>query len=90
MNKFENQNYLSLTMVTIKLNVSDKILDKVLRLLGQFKSEDLQIIESSSEFESNKSYLDKELSRLHSGEAKTFSIDETDDFLEKTIQQYEG
>lgn len=77
-------------MATIKLNVSDKILDKVLWLLGQFKSEDLQIIESSSEFESNKKYLEKELSRLHSGEAKTFSIEETDEFLEKTIRKYEG
>ena len=77
-------------MATIKIKLSNKILDKVLWLLVQFKSEDLQIIESSPEFESSKKYLEKELSRLNSGEAKTFSFEETDDFLEKTIQKYEG
>lgn len=77
-------------MVTIKLNVSDKILDKVLWLLSQFKSEDLQIIETSPEFESNKKHLEKDLNRLNSGEAKIFSIEETDDFLEKTIKEFEG
>lgn len=76
-------------MATIKIKVSDKILDKVVWLLRQFKPEDLEILESDPNFESNKAYLDKELNRLRSGEAKTFSVEEADQILEKTIREYE-
>lgn len=58
-------------MATLKLKVSDKILDKVMWLLGQFKSEDLKIVESDDSFEANKRYVQYELSRLESGESKS-------------------
>lgn len=77
-------------MPTIKLKVSDKVLDKVLWLLGQFKQEDLEIIESEGSFESDKTYVHSELRRLESGESKSYTIDEADDILERSIRQYEG
>lgn len=77
-------------MATLKLKVSDKILDKVLWLLGQFKSEDLQIVDSEASFETSKRYVQNELKRLESGEAKSYSIDEVDEILEKSIREYEG
>ncbi|MEM7549786.1 MAG: hypothetical protein AAF363_08930 [Bacteroidota bacterium] len=77
-------------MATLKLKVSDKILDKVLWLLGQFKSEDLEIIESEESFDKTKKYLESELERIESGSAKNFSIDEVDRILEKTIKEYES
>lgn len=77
-------------MATLKLKVSDKILDKVIWLLGQFKSEDLQIIESDDSFAINKSYVQNELRRLESGESKSYTIDEVDEILEHSIRQYES
>ena len=37
-------------MTTIKLRVSDKIVDNVMWLLGQFKSDDLEVIDTDSAF----------------------------------------
>jgi hypothetical protein len=76
-------------MATLRLKVSDKILDKVLWLLGQFKSEDLQIMETEQAFEENKNYLENELARTNSTETKFYSIDEFDALMEKTISEHE-
>ncbi|MGE0932367.1 hypothetical protein [Peijinzhouia sedimentorum] len=77
-------------MAIIKLKVSDKILDKVLWLLGQFKSEDLQVLESDAQFEADKLYVQNELQRLESGESKSYNTDQLDELLEKSIQQHEN
>ena len=77
-------------MATLKLKVSDKILDKVLWLLEQFKKEDLQVIESEDSFETEKNYVQKELNRLELGESKAYSLKEVDDFLEDSISKYEN
>lgn len=76
-------------MATIKLKVSDKILDKVLWLLEQFNSEDLQVIENDERFEKDKIYAQKELQRLESGESKSYSFEELEVVLEKSIRQHE-
>lgn len=77
-------------MATLKLKVSDKVLDKVIWLLQQFKHEDLEIIESDDSFKTDKKYVHEELRRLESGESKAFTIDEVDEILEKSIRQHEG
>jgi hypothetical protein len=76
-------------MATLKLKVSDKILDKVLWLLEQFNSEDLQVIENDERFEKDKIYAQKELQRLESGESKSYSVEELEVVLEKSIRQHE-
>ena len=76
-------------MATIKLKVSDKILDKVLWLLKQFNIEDLEIIESDVVFDENMSYVHSEFERLKSGKSTMYSIDEADEMLEKVIREYE-
>ncbi|WP_205635644.1 hypothetical protein [Algoriphagus faecimaris] len=65
-------------------------MDKVLWLLGQFKSEDIQIIENDEKFEGDKLYAQNELQRLNSGKSKSYSIDELDELLEKSIRQHEN
>lgn len=77
-------------MATIKLKVSDEALGKVLQLLGQFNNEELEILESDQAFIENKKYLESELARLESGNAKSYSIEEVDRFLEETIRSYGG
>jgi hypothetical protein len=77
-------------MATVKLRVSDKVLEKVLWLLGQFDEEDLQIIADDEEFLAQKKYLHEQSYRLETGEAKTYSVEEADAIFEKTIRKYEG
>ncbi len=77
-------------MATIKLKVSDKVLDKVMWLLGQFNSEELEIISSDNEFESCKNYVSNELNRLENGESKNYTIEELDTILEESIRKYES
>jgi hypothetical protein len=77
-------------MATLKLKVSDKVLDKVIWLLRQFNQEDVEIIESNSSFETNRNYVHEELRRLEARESKSYTIDEVDEILENSIRQYEG
>ncbi len=77
-------------MATVKLRVSDKVLNKVLWLLGQFDPEELEIIEDTDEFVSQKKQLNQQAYRLENGEAKTYSVEEADVILEKTIRKHEG
>jgi autonomous glycyl radical cofactor GrcA len=76
-------------MATLKLKVSNKILDKVIWLLSQFKSEDLEIIQDD-EFITDQKYAKSQLDRLESGKGKTYSIDQVDELLEGTIRQNES
>jgi len=76
-------------MTTIKLRVSDKIVDNVMWLLGQFKSDDLEVITTDSTFVANQNYLRNELELVESGKSKSISIDKLDEILEKAIQEYE-
>jgi len=76
-------------MTTIKLKVNDKILDKVMELLAQFNSEEIEVIQSDQNFEANQNYLKKELDIIKNGGSKSISIDALDDILEKAIREYE-
>ncbi len=76
-------------MTTIKLRVSNKILDKLLWLLKQFKAEDLEILDEGS-FEENQSYFQEQLARYEKGEAKTYSYDELDAILTQSIKNREA
>lgn len=77
-------------MATLKLEVSEKILDKVIWLLQQFKKEDLEIIEESATFLKNKEMLQQELNRANESEAKYYSMEEANIIFEKTIRDNEG
>ncbi|MFT4526556.1 MAG: hypothetical protein ACI85F_002731 [Bacteroidia bacterium] len=77
-------------MATVKLRVSDKVLDKFLKLLGQFDAEDLEVIEETADFTKQKEDLHKQAYRLENGKAKTYSVEEADAIFEKTIRKHEG
>jgi|AntRauTorckE6833_2_1112554.scaffolds.fasta_scaffold83246_3 hypothetical protein len=76
-------------MAIIKLKVSEKILDKFLWLLGQFKNEDLQIVEGDEKYESDQKYAQEQLNKLESGKDKTYSLKEAEELLEQTIRKNE-
>jgi tyrosyl-tRNA synthetase len=77
-------------MATVKLRVSDKVLDKFLKLLKQFDSEEVKVIEETAEFTEQRERLYKQAYRLENGEAKTYSVEEADAIFEKTIRKHEG
>jgi endo-alpha-1,4-polygalactosaminidase (GH114 family) len=76
-------------MATLKLKISDRILDKVLWLLGQFKSEDVEIIQDEESTEENRRYVRETLQKLEQGKSRVYSMEALDDMLEKTIKAYE-
>ncbi len=77
-------------MATIKIKVSDKVVKKVLWLLSQFNPRDLEIIESDLGFEENKAYLQLQLDRVNSPESKKYTLEETEEKLERIIKKHEG
>lgn len=74
-------------MKTIKLEISNKIYDKVLWLLEQFNSEDLKIIDDNKAI---KNYLSKELETIDNGTAEFISLEELDKVMQERISKYEN
>ena len=75
-------------MTTLKIKVSNKILDKFLWLLQQFKSEDIEVIDEN--FESNKNEVHLAYQNMKDRNDKTYSIEELDELLESRIKKYEA
>ena len=76
-------------MTTIKIKVSDKVLDKVLWLLSHFRSDEVQIVGDES-FESSKRYVQEQYQKLKSGEATLVSLEEASKKLDEVIARYES
>lgn len=66
------------------------ILEKVPKLISQFMAEGLEVIEQDDPFESNKKYVQRELDRLESGESKSYTLEQLNEVLEKTINKHEN
>ncbi len=77
-------------MKSITLKINEKIYDKFLWLLKQFKKEDIQIIDEDVNFDKNKEYLQGEAERISKGETKFFSLNEAEQRLEKVIKKHEN
>ncbi|MDF3078163.1 MAG: hypothetical protein K0S09_2052 [Sphingobacteriaceae bacterium] len=77
-------------MATIKLRVNDKILDRVIWLLRQFKKEELEIIEEDGSFNEIRKGLQEDLKRIESDQIQYYSIEEADILLEKSIKEHEN
>ena len=73
-------------MKTIKLEISNKIYEKVLWLLEQFNPEDLKIIDDNKTI---KNYLSKELETIDNGTAEFISLEELDKVMQERISKYE-
>jgi len=73
-------------MKTIELKVNKKIYDKLMWLLGQFKSDDLIIIDKKSK---DKNYLNNQLNEIDYGDAKFITVDQLDIMLDERIKKHE-
>lgn len=77
-------------MTTLTLRVKDSILEKVLALLDQFDQSEVEVLERDTAFLAQRKQLREQTARLERGEAKTYSIEEVDAYLEKVIKEYES
>jgi hypothetical protein len=75
-----------IVMKTIELKVNKKIYDKLMWLLGQFKPDDLIIIDIKSK---NKNYLNNQLNKMDNGDAEFFSLDQLDLMFDERIKKHE-
>lgn len=77
-------------MTTLTLQVKDSILEKVLALLDQFDQSEVEVLERDTAFLAQRKQLREQTARLERGEAKTYSIEEVDAYLEEVIKEYES
>jgi len=73
-------------MKTIELKVNKKIYDKLMWLLGQFKPDDLIIIDKKS---TDKSYLNNQLKEIDNEDAEFLTLDQLDLMLDERIKKHE-
>lgn len=72
-------------MATIKLKINDKVLEKVLWLLGHFTKDEVEIIPEDSDFSTNKNAIEKEIQLMDAGDAKFLSKEELNDRIDQII-----
>ena len=77
-------------MHTLRLNVNEKVYDKLLRLLGKFNKDEIEIIAETSDFKKNQKDLDHELKEILNGTARFIEMDEAEQRLENVIVKHEN
>ncbi len=76
-------------MQTIRLNISDKIYDRLMLLLSKFTKDEVEIIKEDATYVQNKSYLEAELNEIVDAKAKFVSLEEAEQRLENVIRKHE-
>lgn len=76
-------------MHTLRLKISDKVFDKLLRLLSKFNKDEVEIINEEAEFSENQKYLDKELKEILEGQSTFIALDEVEERLEHAVKKHE-
>jgi len=76
-------------MHTIKLKIDDRIYDKLIRQLGKFSKDEVEIVLDELNFVETKKYLDAELDEIRSGKAKFLTVNEAEQRLENLIRKHE-
>jgi hypothetical protein len=76
-------------MHTLKLKIDDRIYDELIRQLGKFSKDEVEIVLDEPNFAETKKYLDAELDEIISGNAKFLTVNEAEERLEKLIKKHE-
>ncbi|WP_343697535.1 hypothetical protein [Flavobacterium sp.] len=77
-------------MEAIRLEFQPEIREKVLKLLSEFSTSELRIIEEDSDFEDDKRKVHAAYAKLKSGNEKLYSVDEVDSILDNTFSEYDN
>jgi 2C-methyl-D-erythritol 2,4-cyclodiphosphate synthase len=76
-------------METIRIDCEPNIKIKIVEFLNNFSSKDYKIVTEDASFINDKKKLEATLEKITNGTAEYFSLDELDNYLEKTISKYE-
>jgi len=76
-------------MLTVRLNIKESALDRVLQSLNAFTSDEVVIIKEDQNFLANQNYLHKELEEINAGNAEFVSHEELESSLDEVIAKYE-
>jgi hypothetical protein len=76
-------------MTTFRIQINDKVLDKVLWLLGHFSKDEVSILEEDLEFLKQKKFIREELQRMDAGEVDYISVEEMNQQVKERIAKYE-
>jgi flagellar motility protein MotE (MotC chaperone) len=77
-------------MQTIRLNIKDKIYDRLMRLLGKFSKDEVEIIKEDKDFAANRSNLETELNEIVDGKARFVTLEDAEQRLENVIRKHEN
>lgn len=72
-------------MTTIRLNIKDNVLSKVLETLEQFRSDEVEVINEDAVFDQNKKRLNELLDRIEKGEEKKYSQEMAEKLIENSL-----
>ncbi len=75
-------------MTTLRIQINDKVLEKVLWLLGHFTKDEVEILEDDLEFLQNKKEIQEELERMNKGEATYINLEELTAQVNELLAKY--
>jgi len=76
-------------MERIRIDCEQNIKTKIVEFLNNFPSSEYKIYTEDASFKSDKKKLEATLEKIANGTATYYSIEELDNYLEKTISKYE-
>lgn len=76
-------------MLTVRLNINENALDRVMKSLNGFTSDELVVINEDQNYLTNQKYLHNELEEINSGNAEFISHEELESSLDEIILKYE-
>ena len=76
-------------MLTVRLNIKENALDRVMQSLNAFSSDELVIINEDQNYLANQKYLHKELEDINNGNVELVSHEELENSLNEVISKYE-
>ena len=76
-------------MQTIRLNINEKVYDRLLWLLGKFGKDEVEIIPEDNDYAKTHQYLESELNEIQAGDASFIGIDQLEQRLTATINRRE-
>ena len=76
-------------MLTVRLNINENALDRVMQSLNAFSSDELVVINEDQNYLANQKYLHKELEDINNGNVELVSHEELENSLNEVISKYE-
>jgi hypothetical protein len=77
-------------MLTVRLNIKENALERVIQSLKAFSSDEVEIINEDQVFLENQKYLQKELGEINNENAELVSHEDLEKSLDEVIEKHEN